>query len=146
MDSVAIQALRPEQSARTSVEIVEMSERASLGMRTTISGQSTDAISLLSQISETAHQAYSKEAIKIPMPIGRWSSPLEKRFAHLAALMASGRASGDEKGEFLKLQNTRRRTHLARSGTEVLRDFEQRERTAALVAALRKYVEPLPAN
>jgi len=115
-------------------------------MRTTVSGQATDAVSLLSQISETARQAYSKEATKIPMPIGQWSAPLEQKFAHLAALVASGRASVNETGEFLKLQNARRRTYLARSGAEVLRDFEQRERTAALIAALRKYVEPLPAN
>src|SRR5437764_1096822 len=118
MDSVAVQPLQPGQSARSSVEIVETVERVSPGTRTTVTAQATDDVSLISQISESYWQAYSQEITKIPMAISQWSAAVEQRFAHLAALVASGRASVDEKGEFLKLQNTRRRTHLARSGAE----------------------------
>jgi hypothetical protein len=144
MAGIAVQPLQRGQFVRSSIEIVETVGRMTHVAETTVNGQKTDEVSLVSPVSGSAPQAFSQLAIKVPTQISQWSAALEQRFARLAARVATESASVNEQREFSSLQNARRQTHLARSGAEVLRDFEQRQRTAALVAALRKYVEPLP--
>jgi hypothetical protein len=147
MPATALQALPPEHSsARSFVEIVETIEPKSTRTEIPITAQKAEDISFLAPIPDTSRQGYSQEKTKIPVPDDHWSAALEQRFARLAALVAAETASVDQKNEFAKLQSLRRRTYLARSGAEVLRDFELRQRTADLILALRKYVEPLATN
>lgn len=143
--AIALQALPPgHASARTAIEIIETIERKSTGTETPVTAQKIEDLSSLVGISGTTHEAYSQEKTEVPALVDHWSAALENRFARLAALVATERASGDQKKEFAKLESIRRRTYLVRSGAEVLRDFEQRQLTAALIAALRKYVELKP--
>jgi hypothetical protein len=140
--SFSIPPVQPAQlSARDSIEIVESVGRPSSGSQVSISGPEPDAVSSLVEIPEAEFQAISQRTSHITAPIYTWSGALEKKFGHLAARVAAKKASPDEQRELKALQVSRRRLYLARAGDEVLRDFEKRERTAALIKALKRYVE-----
>lgn len=144
---VAVPPMQQAQlSARRQVEVREAPGRTSLGKHLFISGathfartsQSLEGIT--SEIS-TLQPADSNGKTNLLVPILRWSAALEETFAHAAARMAAGNVTNDERAEFASLQNSRRRVYLARPGKDVLRDFEERQRTADLVSALKRYVD-----
>lgn len=90
--------------------------------------------------SQGASSAGDSTKIRFPTTT-RWTTALENKFANLAARIATNSATDEDRKTFSNLQASRRRLHLTRAGGDVLRDFEERQRTAALVEALQKYVE-----
>src|SRR5438552_1632209 len=144
--ATALQSLsRDHFSAPPVIETAEtIGAVKSTKLQTSIPAQESRDISLQAKVVGTLSEAYSRERTKITATLDRWSSALEHRFARLAARIAAGTASAEQKKQFAKLQDDRRRTLLARSGQEVLRDFEERQRTFDLIQALKRYVEFAP--
>lgn len=146
--SFAVAAIQQQQlSARRYVEVREAPGRTSLGAHLSISGvtlhaQSEQSVEGAASESSSLRDSdsYGPKTI-LSAPILYWSASLERRFAHAAARIATGKATKEERGKFAELQNSRRRVHLARPGKDVLHDFEERQRTADLVRALQRYVE-----
>lgn len=139
--SLSVPPVLPGQLSKPSVEIVQSAAHPSFTTPLSISGAEPLAISPRMKILENGAQSVSQETTQITAPIYRWSAALERRFGRLTARVAAEVATPAENDEFRKLRTTRRRVYLARSGAEVLLDFEKRQRTAALVQALQKYVE-----
>src|SRR5438067_959824 len=125
--AIALQSLPYDHSsAGPAIETVEtIGGVKSTELQTSIPGQESGDIPLQAKLAGTLSDAYSRERTEVTATLDRWSSALERRFARLAARIAVGTASAEQKKEFAKLQDDRRRTLLARSGREVLRDFEE---------------------
>ena len=141
LPSISLQPVKPTPLSTGSVEIVESVGRASLTRSFSISETEPLTISQRLEIPENEAQSVSQETTQIKAPIYRWSAVLERKFGRLTARVAAEVATPAENDEFTKLRTARQRVYLARSGAQVLLDFEKRQRTAALVRALQKYVE-----
>ena len=139
--SISLPPVLPTQLSTRSVEIVESVTRKSFTTPLSIWETEPLAISPRLEIPENGAQSVSQETTQISAPIYQWSAALERRFGRLTARVAAEVASPAEKNEFAKLRTARRQVYLVRSGAQVLLDFEKRQRTAALVQALQKYVE-----
>lgn len=144
--SVVIHPAQSSQSSSVeSVEVVASGSRSSLAEHLAISaGNALSNVAFSGEVPPNAYQASSFTKSEIVAVDSRWSAALEHRFAHLAARIAANTATDAERDEFRNLQSTRRRVYLARGGAAILRDFEERQRTAALIDALKKYVEFAP--
>lgn len=132
---------------RRRVEIHQSSGRASLGTHLAATGLIRSAPIAVGPAGPAPQvtpisMADSNGTASWSTPILRWSEALERRFAHVAARIAASKATETERKEFAALQDARRRVRLARPGIEVLRDFEERQRTADLVEALQRYAAP----
>jgi hypothetical protein len=148
MPALALQPAHPNQSARSPVEIRETgrSRGTSGGVVSVPAAPEEQEISFLVNVPAPSGEpgesySFDQNAIVIKAPLAQWTRALEQKFAHYAARIAAGIATQEETKEFAELQTTRERIYLARSGAEVLRDFEERQRTAALIRALQRYVE-----
>ncbi len=144
MPALAVEPAHPNQSDRRPVEIVESGRASSAGITLSVPGAcEPQDVAFLVEMPDHLDQSFSRteNTVEIKAPIIRWTSALEQKFARYAARLAAGIATEEEVKTLTDLQNTRDRLYLARSGADVLRDFEERQRTAALVQALRRYVE-----
>lgn len=129
-------------SARRAIEVAESAGTQSLIDHLSLPNIETETTALADiDVPKASTEGSSTALTEILAPISKWSLSLEHKFAHLAARIATETASAQEKKDFSALQSERRRLHLARPGTAVLHDFEERKRTAELVEALKRYVE-----
>lgn len=81
----------------------------------------------------------SKAQIVLQIPPDSWPPAAEKEFFSLAKRSALCQLTSKEEVRFQKLTESRRQLHHARSGEEVLLEYQQRKAIDELFAALQQY-------
>jgi hypothetical protein len=82
----------------------------------------------------------STSTVQLPMPDLEWTSVHEDKFLDLAGREATGELKPGEEFELERLAGLRRGLKNPRRGEELLREYQQRELTRDLIAALSRYV------
>jgi hypothetical protein len=97
----------------------------------------SDSFSGLISLSE---ELETSTAIKLPIA-AKWDKAAEKRFLALVDREANDIATTDEIEELERLADLRRRSEIARTGEEVLREYEQHQLIRNLLYSLTRYVK-----
>src|SRR5437763_1332269 len=99
--SVLIQPIQSGQfSAQSTVEVAQAAGRATLGQHLSLPRNGlTSEVAFSTDLLDHVPHASSEPNSEVAAPLSRWSGALERRFAHLAARIATKTATNDEQRE-----------------------------------------------